>query len=413
MKKARCLKSLKKKEGGLSFLILCYSKWRNYIISILCATVFFIFLFSCRRYSVSTTNEIDSIAISETDDISLIDFNSLFSLSHIITLETNENSLIKDLTKIGLYKEYIYILDKDQKKIFVFDNKGHFIREYFHFGQSKGEYISIDDFEIKDENLFIYDGLKGYIYIYDLISDIFIRKIEVLKGSGIKIWDNNRFAINSGFGSANPKENKQNFSYTFYDSERPVLFDIPYNENLMGYSQRFDYGANYFYCYQDTTFALFLLNDTIYYLNDNGSLSPYLHLDFGVDRPSVKDSRETVNTYFKEKSPSSIFSFYKFYNQILFSYFFDHKRKYIIMDLSSNNKVLFNGILRDKENKLPLRITPYSQFNYNLEAENQLLSIIWPFEFKKSKENEHLFKEEINKEGNPYLIYYNYLRKAK
>ena len=121
MKKARCLKSFKKKEGGLSFLILCYSKWRNYTISILCATVFFIFLFSCRRYSVSTTNEIGSIIISETDDISLIDFNSLFSLSHIITLETKENSLIKDLTKIGLYKEYIYILDKDQKKIFVFD----------------------------------------------------------------------------------------------------------------------------------------------------------------------------------------------------------------------------------------------------------------------------------------------------
>ncbi len=402
------------KEGGLSFLLFYPITWKNDLVKIFICVVLFSVLFASCKHPSDSTNNVDSILLSGANDISSTDFNSLFRLSLIVTLEAKENSLIKDLTKIGVYKEHIYILDKYQRKIFVFDKEGRFIREYFHLGQSEGEYLSIDDFEIKDNNLFLYDGLKGFIYIYDLPSDIFVRKIETLKGSGIKVWDDNKFAINLGFSSANPKGKKQNFSYVFYDYEKPVHFDIPYNEFLTGHSQRFDYGSNFFFNYQDTTFTLFLLNDTIYYMNKNGSLSPYLHLDFGIARPSLKDSKECINNYFKEgknDSPSSVFSLYKFERKLLLSYFFDRRRKYVIIDLSNDN-VLFNGILRDKENGLPVRITPYSQFDYSAKAENQLLSVIWPFEIKENESNKHLF-DKIDKNGNPYLIYYDYFERVK
>lgn len=73
-------------------------------------------------------------------------------------LETTKESLIDKVDKIIFYNDKIFIMDKKiSKAIFVFDLQGKFLFKISNIGKGIGEYITLTDFIVNNDNVEIYD----------------------------------------------------------------------------------------------------------------------------------------------------------------------------------------------------------------------------------------------------------------
>ena len=109
-------------------------------------TLFFI----CLNFYACQEKEVDDI---KTYNISL-DLKNTVNIEKFITdvktlkLELCDASLIKKVSKLEYYKEYIFVLDSSQDIIFIFNNAGKYLNRIESKGRGPKEYIGIDNFRI-------------------------------------------------------------------------------------------------------------------------------------------------------------------------------------------------------------------------------------------------------------------------
>ena len=115
------------------------------LILVLC-----LFIGSCKD-SLTVNEEVDTItaSIEQEDEISLFDFVSQVRL---IPLETTDSSLVAHITKIITSKDKIFIYDRIQNQIFIFNREGQFISKINRKGRGPEEYMSISDLAINPFN---------------------------------------------------------------------------------------------------------------------------------------------------------------------------------------------------------------------------------------------------------------------
>lgn len=134
-----------------------------YIINLL----FLLLLYSCNDKSNNKTILTYSKIVSIEKD-KLIENNLFDSLiSRFVPLETNERCLISHINKIIAYNNLIFVLDEQNKKLFVFNEEGHFLNTIGKIGQGPEELLSMVDFYINEE--------KEYVGIYDILRSDIIR----------------------------------------------------------------------------------------------------------------------------------------------------------------------------------------------------------------------------------------------
>lgn len=76
---------------------------------------------SCNQRTAKHDNATCRIDLKKVDFPSFYDY---FSKIEITPLESSKESLIKDVTEYTYHAGKLYIFDRNQKKIFVFDNEG-------------------------------------------------------------------------------------------------------------------------------------------------------------------------------------------------------------------------------------------------------------------------------------------------
>lgn len=86
-----------------------------------------------------------------------------------IALETSESSLIASLTKVIAHDDLIYIWDRIQKKVLMFDTKGRFVKSIHKIGQGPGEYTEPFDMDVDPQ---------GNVYVYDWGTQSIIKYID-------------------------------------------------------------------------------------------------------------------------------------------------------------------------------------------------------------------------------------------
>lgn len=80
------------------------------------------------------------------------------SVVDYIVLETSEASLIASLTKVIAHNDLIYIWDRIQKKVLMFDTAGRFVKSIHKIGQGPGEYAEPFDMDVDPQgNVYVYD----------------------------------------------------------------------------------------------------------------------------------------------------------------------------------------------------------------------------------------------------------------
>ena len=110
-----------------------------------------------------------TVDLDSPQKASLFDY---FKHIELIPLETNDDVLIGNMTKIVYHQSNFYTLDRKQLIIQVFDKEGKFISKLGKRGQGPGEYIRVDDIIVNPFTGNI-DFLNtfGLIHSYDLIGN--------------------------------------------------------------------------------------------------------------------------------------------------------------------------------------------------------------------------------------------------
>ena len=186
-----------------------------------------IIFYNCKDTEKAISNITEEIHIDvESHHIKNID--ELFDSTNYVRLETNKMSMFGEVGKLIIYKEKIYILDKKAtKNIFVFNMEGRFQYELLKIGNGPGEVKDPVDFNIKNDNLYVLDRDFKKIFIYNLKGkfikdnrlDIRLLNFEFLNNGEI-------IALKELSGIKNNKDAGKLVHYSLKSSKVLCEFDI-------------------------------------------------------------------------------------------------------------------------------------------------------------------------------------------
>ena len=144
---------------------------------------FFLILNLTLLFSCSSTKDEDVQEFS-VSLLSNVNVEQLICEADEIVLDIGEDHLISNVDKICDDKQYLYILDRRQAVIYLYNHEGKFISKISRKGRSNNEYVAIDDIDV----------FEGYIYVLDSASKKIIgydKSGEVVKTINLNDWYQN------------------------------------------------------------------------------------------------------------------------------------------------------------------------------------------------------------------------------
>lgn len=242
--------------------------------------VLVLFFISCSLKKNVAPANVFSITIDEKHKS--LSADSVFSSVKYIPLETTKESLMYEIFKLQIINNNIYILDAKQHVIMLFDNNGRFLNKINRTGKGPGEYLSIDDFFVRDSFIYILSSSSQKILIFDQAlkhiksfkTDAFPSRMEYVYNNlfvyncfnsrdlkNFHIFDLESGKLKSKFVSYRAKQT----GAAFHDSA------LAKNDSLLHYFLPYDYH--------------------IYQMTEKGE-SVFLKLDFGKDKMFTDDFKE-------------------------------------------------------------------------------------------------------------------------
>lgn len=318
---------------------------------------------SCNQAKKATVNALvdeNTKYITINLDDNIHEVKDAFTFNHFIALETTEESLISDITKIEL-DDYIYILDSKQETLFIFNLDGTFSHKIFNLGQSPEEYISATDFYLDGVNKHIYilDGVQGYILIYD-INGKFLEREQVAKGYSFDKL-NDRWFLYLGNGAADHSSDKVYQNLVVYDQNFNIENQyLPFNTELLGRRYTCSSALSIFSKYRDEMYVLPLHDYNIYKYNTELSS---LKVDYAVsfkgfenlvlddDASATEVEKYLADVLMNLNVPTRLHSFYKLENGLFFGFLYKSSRYYSLYNEEEKTTQLFrmghdeNGII--------------------------------------------------------------------
>lgn len=248
----------------------------------------------------------------KTIDINTKQYNSWFDISEIydakfITLETTANSRIGIIQKILIHKNKIYIQDRQQNKILVFDMNGKYISSIGKEGKGKGEILQLGSFDIYNDNIYISSLMTNKMLVYD-INEKLVREIKFQDYIGLSTK-----ALKNGFISHT--SNGSIKSATFYNKNgKKITTSINPKYNDLHYAP-----MNIFTTECDSTFMIFSNNDTIYNIKDN-YITPHYYVYFNGKNIPIEEltTNEKLTNYKLNNNHCQI---YRYFHGSPISYF--------------------------------------------------------------------------------------------
>ena len=372
----------------------------------LALSAFTLLSYSCTE-KVERAADIPTITLEETDERipqQLID--SIFTFDKFVIPQLTEESTLDVINKVVLANNTIFILH-GKNTITSFDINGEFIGNYSHIGTGPGEYVSINDFDIKGDTLFILS--RDNIYLYSM-DDKFIKKIQLTNAAkGLKVL-NSGVALNNGFGLGS-KKTQSSCSYT-YISDRDTLNRIEFNHQLLGNSFSHNGLCSSFVSDNSNSGVLtyYPYNDTIYSVNvSDGEINPLIAIKIGERNINKDTPDDEVMAIRSSDAVNVIYAPYNWGKYLMFSYLQGAPKTAIV---STSGEVIMNGTTGVDSNGIPIS---FIDMQSDI-SDKQALSLLSPMTLNaivSHKENlsEHpvlqLLAEKVSQESNPILVFYN------
>jgi hypothetical protein len=358
-------------------------------------------LLSCTKKS---TNKREVVNIEIPNNEVLGSFSKYFTLSHIIPLETNENSYILDIKKISISEIGMFILDNN--RILHFTKDGKFIKKFSQTGKGPGEWTEIFDFEVNpyDSTIIIRSQHKELVYhingsfVKESHTDILALEFYPISNDLTAFYYNSISPVLKSGYNIIVKSKKGGEQY--YSESIKALF---------GYIFKKKHSRNFCQTEEGMLFTKTFSN-TIYQLDSISVFSPKYMLDFGSKNyatEKIKDPQQVNNL--DSEFANYISNIYETAQILYFEYLDANFPTRVIYDKISQMIVLKERIKPDMANNIPLNfINYYGNINYALSLIEP--SDILEFLDYKKVNIESLKYPEINQikdTDNPLLVFYS------
>jgi len=326
--------------------------------------VFLAFLLSCSNTEDDCSNCTKIIIDLNNKSNNL--FSSIIDEIHFTPLEQNDSCLIRQIDKIDIVNDNIYILDRSSSSIFVFNKLGDFLWKVSEQGRGPQEYYGIGDCAVNplNENIYVLDPISKGVKVFNKHG--FLKNIKAdhiqARISGIHFLDSQRIALLNKFSS----ESKQwKYQLLITDENLNVISkQIPYNTRCdmvlspIAPFSRTTSGISYLPVYENVIFNID---------KDNSAIPKYI-MDFGrqsIDKDYMLSKELNPMNLFKKLADSGQIYQINYVESVghLLFYFKYKKDNY----LYCYNKQKNSGVLVDDLtenfcgfNELPI----YTKYNY-------------------------------------------------
>ena len=375
--------------------------------------VFFaIFMLGCQNTTLEESDQIKIFNIEELSKVSSVKLSDLgFNNIDYIPLETNQQSLIQRTINIGSYGDRI-IIDNNSFIIKQFDNilkfrdDGSFVAKIGIKGRGPDEYQTCHDVETDEKGqIYIVDGWKKKLFIYS-------EKGEFIKTVNFPLSRAVEFRYVEGAFLCYNQNNMGNVenSFNLIDTNGKIIKKFP-NQYPFAVNPNSAYGfmhENLFYRFNGRLFKKEVYSDTVN-VYENMKFNPHMIIEVG-DRlitPKVRSELAGMELAKNYITPRNFFEFgdYVYYEFTYKSDFSNTLRYSFIGSKKGNFQVLIkpeDGIINDLDggtNILPLTIKDDNTIIGWVDAP-ELKTHVASEEFKNSKPKYPEKKKEIEKLAN-------------
>lgn len=230
-------------------------------------------------------NGLETVVVEVNDKVKLSDF-----ASSMRCIKLSNDVLIKSIDKMLLDKDdNIYIQDEANGGILKFDPTGKFVTQISKRGQGPGENLDIDDFEIDEYKVVIWDSHNDGLLYYDLDGNYLHKKMYKEGGADISVVkDTICFCGSYQLLSIYPGTDKE---------VMPLKKEYPYDADFQPFSPFSKHGEQAYFTDAYT--------DTVYRIS-NGGLTPAIYIDFKeknlpstmkIDNNKIYELRESGYCY--------------------------------------------------------------------------------------------------------------------
>ena len=217
--------------------------------------LFILLLISCQTAKNIKDTDIPTLTVDLDQAKTNVNLSDVVDTVDFIPLETTESCLIRTIDKIIFTDSLIIILDGLQAngKVYVFDQKGHFLRTIGEIGRGPEEYLLGMDIQLLDDNIQILDN-GSHIVTYSIQGD-FISKQGLKKpafkfitdgeyyymhgaeqGNTLLVTDSSYQVIDSYFPYVNREINMLPL-YPFWNLGGSSFYMRPYDDMIYRLSQ--------------------------------------------------------------------------------------------------------------------------------------------------------------------------------
>ncbi len=241
--------------------------------------------FDSNREIASTGRSFNTVVVDDVESVDLLKAEDVIHDYQLIVLETTPESIVGEVHKVIFAKSRVFVLDiSKSKSVFVFNQKGEFLHRIGLIGQGPGEYIEPMDMAVDSINneVIIYDQGTKKLLFYDLQGNfkmeksisLFLRSLEYIDDKTILGFSHN--ALNIG-------NDHQEYPYDLlvFDKEGNIIRKYLFNDSKIGKGVSILTKNKYFSRNNSNIYVSYLLNDTIYSIENEYQPIPKYVLDFG------------------------------------------------------------------------------------------------------------------------------------
>lgn len=269
-----------------------------------------------RKISTSELREQNTEFLEEIqlNSLSKLKATQLFESFSYIPLETTEESIIGEISKLTYYNSKYYVLDKKfAKAVFIFDSGGHYLDKIIDIGSGPNQYLDIADFSIEQDTLYLLSKPQGSIIMYDLNGE---QLGKIKQGFPISQFEkiNDEFILH--FNNSNSDKNQGNIGVSkFVNGHLDSLveyLEIPKNlENSQIQSEKL------IHKHASNIYIIEIFNDTIYYYNDKNLFSKFTFSinNTKIERKKLEKYKKDLGLILKNNEETLFIK----YNKVLFN----------------------------------------------------------------------------------------------
>lgn len=373
------------------------SSYNFYFLILLCL------IFSCKSKQTNEEENIQTLSVIQKSLANQIKSSDFFSSVKYVSLETNQDLLLDNIIKIAHLDNCLYVADKFA--VYKFDEDGILLGEINKTGQGPGEYLSVSDFEIADnETIWILSRNDKNLYNYTWDGEL--KKSLKLNywAAKIHLIPPDKMCLYTGNEMDEANQNQIKIIDTNTNTTIRNLMRIDENKakflhvnSINHFSENPDHNRLYFFNLFDDK-IYWLTNDTVFPVFNVDIYNKNIPLSFF--RENYTDIQDFFQSLFMRDYAYGTALFVEYKDKYLYSYYYDKECHFSIISKKNNESIIdFKTIAEDinlfgfpihlvdfspfiqKNNEIIFQLIPSDVIEYaknNLDAEkvNEIMQII-------------------------------------